>query len=297
MVIVNIGSINRDLVFKVPHFPGAGETIKVESVETGLGGKGLNQSVAIARAGGSVIHVGAVGEDGRALLHDIEKLGVNTDAISVLPALDTGVANVFVDHDGDNTIVISAGANDGISEAPLLEVMQKAGSGSWLLFQNEVALSTDLIIAAKKIGLKIAYCAAPFDCETVSPLLDHIDLLSVNEIEFEQLNRACPDVLANRRFDLLVTLGDRGAYFRTGDVTTEVGSFSVDVVDTTGAGDTFLGYFLAHYTNGVDIGSCLELANRAAAIQVTRLGAAHKIPTAAEVDEFARNLPENASVL
>ncbi|MEP3295813.1 MAG: ribokinase [Litoreibacter sp.] len=297
MTIVNIGSINRDLIFKVPHFPVAGETITVESCASGLGGKGLNQSIAIARAGGTVIHAGAVGEDGMQLLEQIEKLGVNIDAISVLSEFDTGLANVFVDHSGDNAIVISAGANAGIPDAPLIEVLKQVGSGNWLLFQNEVTLSEEIIVEAKKNGLKIAYCAAPFDSETVSPLLKHIDVLSVNEIELEQLNQHCPEELAACQFDLLVTLGDRGAYFRAGEVTTRVDSHRVSVVDTTGAGDTFLGYFLAHYTNGVDVASCLEIANRAAAIQVTRLGAADSIPTAAEVDAFASKYASNESVV
>ncbi|ETX11865.1 ribokinase [Marinomonas ushuaiensis DSM 15871] len=297
MTIVNIGSINRDLTFKVPHFPVAGETITVESCASGLGGKGLNQSVAIARAGGNVIHAGAVGEDGTQLLEQIEKLGVNVDAVSVSAELDTGLANVFVDHSGDNAIVISAGANAGIPYAPLMEILKQVGHGNWLLFQNEVTLSEEVLVEAKKNGLKIAYCAAPFDSETVSPLLKHIDILSVNEIELEQLKQHCPEELANCQFDLLVTLGERGAYFRSGEITTKVVSHRVSVVDTTGAGDTFFGYFLAHYTNGVDVGSCLEIANRAAAIQVTRLGAADSIPTAAEVDAFSPKSPTNESIL
>jgi len=297
MTIVNIGSINRDVVFQVPHFPVAGETITVESIASGLGGKGLNQSVAIARAGGSVIHIGAIGEDGKPLLKQIENLDVKVDAISVLPDVDTGVANVFVDHSGDNAIVISAGANAGIPDAPLIEIMEQVGAGGWLLFQNEVTLTEKVITEAKKHGLKIAYCAAPFNKEITSSLLKHIDLLSVNEIELEQLRQHCPKELAQCRFDLLVTLGEKGAYFRTGDVTTKVVSHRVDVVDTTGAGDTFLGYFLANYAKGVDAGSCLEIANRAAAIQVTRLGAANRIPTAVEVDEFSPSIAKKESAL
>lgn len=297
MTIVNIGSINRDYIFKVPHFPNSGETIEAQSVHSGLGGKGLNQSVAIARAGGSVIHVGAVGNDDKVLLDQIEALGVRVDAITGSTAYSTGSANVFINCHGDNAIVINSGANADISDAALTQVLTQLDASDWLLFQNEIRLPPEAIDRAKASGLKIAYCAAPFEAEVVAPLLGEIDLLSVNEIELAQLESSCPEVLAKPRFDLLVTLGDKGAYFRSGDIKIEVSSHRVDAIDTTGAGDTFLGYFLAHYTTGTDVSTCLEIACRAAALQVTRLGAANVIPTAEEVEEFAQSIMVNEKVL
>ncbi|MEP2532646.1 ribokinase [Shimia sp.] len=297
MTVVNIGSINRDFVFRVSHFPTAGETIEVQDFHSGLGGKGLNQSVAIARAGGSVIHVGAVGFGDEALLDQIETLGVETKAISESTTRSTGQANVYINSDGDNAIVINAGANADIPEMPLSQVLEQSGTGDWLLFQNEVKLPAQTISQAKACGLKIAYCAAPFDAEAVVPLLEHIDLLSVNEIELAQLEDSCSEALVEPQFDLLITLGERGAEFRSGGVSEKVAAYRVKPIDTTGAGDTFLGYFLANYTDGTAVATCLEIASRAAALQVTRLGAANVIPTVAEVDGFAQPAPPKAEAL
>ncbi|MEO0637150.1 MAG: ribokinase [Pseudomonadota bacterium] len=286
MTIFNLGSINLDLIYAVPHLPQPGETLSAQNLTEGLGGKGANQSVAIARAGGDVVHVGAVGQGGAKLVVELTESGVRTELISQLDT-STGHAVIYVDANAENVIVLHDGANRALTIDMLEAALNGASGDDWLLAQNETNLVPEAVALAKSKGMKVAIAAAPFDPVALEPLLDQIDLLAVNEIEARQLANDLPHrAAALKRIDQLVTLGSAGAELRQSAQTRHVQAFEVEAVDTTGAGDTFLGFYLASFVGGSSIEEALKMANAAAALQVTRPGAATAIPTLAEVKTF-----------
>ena len=290
MAIHNLGSINIDHVYSVPHLPGAGETLASSERTTGLGGKGANQSIAAAKAGAEVWHLGAVGADGAWCVEELAAAGVKTDFVATL-AVPTGHAIINVDEAGENSIVLYEGANRALEPTTFNPAIEQFSSGDWLLFQNETNLAGFMTRMATASGLKVAYAAAPFSAEAVSDVLEKIDLLAVNEIEAAQLAETLGVALCQLPVrNLLVTKGAAGAEFREGDDVIEVPAFPVAPVDTTGAGDTFLGYFLAGLDRGVSTKEALLLASGAAALQVTKPGAADAIPELTEVQAFLRTM-------
>jgi len=284
MTIYNLGSINIDHSYHVPNLPRPGETVAATALITGLGGKGANQSIAIARAGGKVAHIGAVGADGAWTVAALRAAGVDTGAVRVAD-VPTGHAMITVDAAAENAIVLFPGANRQIEEPQIAAALQQAGPGDWLLLQNETNAGVAAARAARDKGLRVAYCAAPFDATAVAEILPFTDLLSVNEGEAAQLHSALPGA-ALQNCDLLVTYGSRGAAYIGPDQSVKTDAFKVDPVDTTGAGDTFLGYALAGIDSGLTIEAALRRASAAAALQVTRPGAAEAIPEAGEVTAF-----------
>jgi len=289
MAVINIGSINIDYVHRVPHFPQAGETLRNLSYAAGLGGKGANQSIALALAGGQVAHAGRVGEDGLWAKAKLTNAGVNTDNV-VTDEGASGHAVIYVDDEGENTIVIHGGANETLTSEQITTALERAAPNDWLLLQNETNMILQAAQLAKSKGLKVAYAAAPFDAAIAAKMIPHVDLIAVNEIEAAQLadtmNMPVNDLPVNK---ILITRGSKGATFTDGDQSFGIEAFKVDPVDTTGAGDTFTGYFLARLDLGDDPATALKIASAAAAIQVTRPGAADAIPTISEVFEFLEN--------
>lgn len=289
MAILNLGSINWDRVYTVARFPQPGETLTALSFQVGLGGKGLNQSVAVHRSGGVVTHFGAVGRDDLAILPALRDLGLDTDHIQPLDGCATGSALILVDEAAENMIVLDPGANRRIPIQVVQTAIAAHRPGDWLLLQNETNGQAEATAAARQAGLKVAMVAAPFDTEVVRPLLPMLDLLAVNEIEFSQLlqgiggEAALPDDLM-----IFVSLGARGAELRRGNSKTVVPGFKVQAVDTTGAGDTAFGALLARMDRGDTIELALRYAMAAAALQVTRQGAVSAIPMQNEVDAFLR---------
>lgn len=288
MTIFNVGSINWDRVLRVPRFPAPGETLAADSVSVGLGGKGLNQSVAIAAAGAAVVHVGAVGAGDAKALRMIAALGVDCDAIAAVDGVETGSATILVDGIGENLIVLDTGANAHVADEAVSTALRSGKPGDWLLFQNETNQTAFCAAEAHGLGLKVAYSAAPFDAGTAAGLLDQVDLLSVNAVEMQQLVEAIGGAQnIPPHLDLLVTRGGDGAEYRPADGEPIAKSaHKVTPVDTTGAGDTFLGYFLAAIDTGRTPHEALDVAGAAAALQVRRKGAAEAIPQMAEVQEF-----------
>lgn len=290
MTILNIGSVNWDRVYRVRHFPAPGETIAAASAHVGLGGKGLNQSVAILRAGGPVRHVGAVAQDDARMQAALAGLGLQLDHIARLDGVETGSALILLDDGAENVIVLDRGANGAIPEATVLAALNLCRAGDWLLMQNETNLLDFSIAEARQRGLRVALSAAPFRPENVIPHLAALDLLSVNAVEFQQLQdamgagQALPDGLA-----VLITKGAEGAEYRLAGQVISADAYRVKAVDTTGAGDTFLGYFLARTDAGASVAEALSTAMAAAAIQVTRPGAAEAIPALAEVQAFQKD--------
>lgn len=286
MSIINFGSINVDYVHRVPHFPQPGETLAATSFEKGLGGKGANQSIAIARAKGSVAHFGAIGQDDGWVLDQLKDAGVDVGKISVSKT-PTGHAIIYVDDHGENNIVLNGGANQTFTNASIEGALADATAGDWLLFQNETNNADHALKIARQQGMKIAYAAAPFDAQSAASIIPQVDLIAVNEIEAQQLAQALGTSVDQLNCDyVLVTKGEKGAELRTPSGAFTSTSFKVDAIDTTGAGDTFLGFFLAELDKGTPPETALKIASAASAIQVTRLGAASAIPSYTEVQNF-----------
>lgn len=290
MTIYNLGSINADHIYSVPHLPLPGETLSASSFETGLGGKGINQSVAAASAGANVVHIGAVGPDGGWAIDQINGYGINTQFISRI-ATPTGHAIVNVDQDGENAIVLFSGANNRQNIEHVEAALKSAVRGDILLLQNETTLQAEAAKIAYARGLVVIYSAAPFAVEAVKKVLNNVTILVMNKVESEQLCIGLEtDLLDLPVSQIIVTKGADGADWLCPDTgeTTHTASFSVDAVDTTAAGDTFAGYFAAGLDQGFSAQDAMMLASAAAALKVTRKGTADAIPLRAEVDAFLK---------
>lgn len=286
MAIVTVGSINIDHVYRVDRFARPGETMLTGDHAAGLGGKGANQSIAAARAGAEVRHVGAVGADGGWIVDRLAAEGIDVSGIATVSDA-TGHAVIQVDAAGENVILVYSGANQALERAGIEAVVATMAPRDWLLFQNETNLTAEIAKIGRAAGVRVAYSAAPFLPEKALPLLATVDLICVNALEAAVLAESFGgDLDAIPVEKLLVTKGADGVAYRDGAMRWSVESFPVNPVDTTGAGDTFLGFFLAALDKGLDAKTALRQASAAAAIQVTRPGAADAIPTAGEVDAF-----------
>ncbi len=290
MRILNFGSLNIDHVYGVDHIAYPGETISSASYNRFCGGKGLNQSVALARAGAAVWHAGKIGTEGRFLRERLAQDGVNVDYVEEV-RVPTGHAIIQVDAAGENAIVIHGGANRAIRRADAERVLRAFSPGDFLLVQNETSALKDMLELAADARLKVVFNPAPYSPEVAAYPLEIVDIFILNQIEAHGLTgKAGPETAAmsllGRYPDAVVilTLGAAGAlYADKSGVYREPGQ-TVSAVDTTAAGDTFIGYFLAQYARGEDRQHCLALACRAAAVCVTRPGAADAIPTLGEID-------------
>jgi ribokinase len=288
MTIWNLGSINADHVYAVPHIPAPGETLAATRLTTGLGGKGANMSVAAARAAARVAHIGAVGPDGAWAVQRLLEYGVDTRHIATLD-IPTGHAIIYVDAHGENNIVLFTGANRALPDTLVRQALTTAQTGDRLLLQNETNLQAETAALARQMGLSVAYAAAPFDAEATQAILPHADFLILNDVESQQLEQAtglAPNALPTA--DVIVTRGAQGADWFDNRARTHhhIPALPVTPVDTTGAGDTFTGYVLAGLDRGLPMRQALDLATRAAALMVTRPGAADAIPDLSEVLAF-----------
>ena len=287
MTIFNLGSINIDYIYRLPHLVRAGETLGATHFEAGLGGKGANQSIAIARGGGRVRHGGMLHRHDEAWLAPMVEAGVDVGAV-ILGDVPSGHAIVAVDAAGENQIILAPLSNGALPDAMIAPFLTDAAAGDWALAQNETNLTADFLTKAKTRGMQICYSAAPFVAEVVAELLPLVDLLIINAIEAEALTRAIgkpPENLAIPH--LIITRGGAGAdYFGKDGTRLHTPAIPAEVVDTTGAGDTYLGYVLAGLDNGAEIAEAMRLAAAAASIQVSRLGASAAIPTLNEVREL-----------
>lgn len=286
MTIFNLGSINIDHVYRLPALPRAGETLHASSYAQGLGGKGANQSVAAARAGARVVHLGAMGAGDDWVLDRLDAAGVQTGAIARLADTATGHAIILVDAAAENSIVLHGGANLALPP----DLPQRAGfaAGDLLLMQNETSLQAETARLARAAGARVIYSAAPFQIKALRAVLPLVSILAVNEIEARDTFAAFGEDLPVEA--LLITRGSEGAEFRdlpAGQVWHQP-AFKVQAVDTTGAGDCFAGWFAAGLDRGEDPPTALRHAAAAAAIQVTRKGAGDAMPDRAEVLEFLK---------
>ncbi len=284
-MIWNLGSINADNFYLLPHLPGPGETISARKFRQGLGGKGANMSVAAARAGTRVMHIGALGADGGWALERLLEYGVETAHITLMEGA-TGHANIAVDFEGENNIVIFPGTNHEFTEEMIGAALSEASSGDWLLMQNETNGQNFAARTGKTLGLRLAYAAAPFDPEAILAIIDYIDLLVLNEVEAAQLRKATGAELRQLPVDdIVVTLGAGGCEWVSNKVhrIETYPAYPVEAVDTTGAGDTFTGYLVAGLDRGMTMPQAIDLAMRAGALMVTRHGTADVIPDLKDV--------------
>lgn len=283
MAVYTLGSINIDHVYRVPHLPKPGETLAAEGYAMGLGGKGANQSVAAARAGAQVFHIGAVGPEGVWVLSQMQGYGVDTSHVAQL-AVPTGHAIINVDPAAENAIVLFPGANQQISESYTARVLAGAGAGDTLMMQNETSAQAVTAQLAAAKGMRVLYSAAPFEVAALRAVLPFASLLLMNEGEAAELRQALG---AMPETDMVITKGAKGAeWISAMSEPLFVPSFKVSPVDTTGAGDCFAGTIAAALDAGLSREQAMRRAAAAAAIQVTRPGAAGAMPDRAEVDAF-----------
>ncbi len=297
MKVLNFGSLNIDYVYSVDHFVREGETLLASKMETFCGGKGLNQSLALARAGIPVYHAGLIGEEGDLLLELCQKYGVNTDYIQKLPEKG-GHTIIQVDKEGQNCILLYGGTNQMQTKESIDEVLRHFSSGDCLVLQNEINLLPYIIDRAYSRGMKIVLNPSPYDEKLDSCDLSKISLFILNEVEGEQFcGSSDPDQILERLAEscpnaaFVLTLGSKGAVWFDGNKKYFQDSFKTKTVDTTGAGDTFTGFFLASQLKGLDAAASLRIAAKAASIAVSRPGAAASIPTLEEVSN-ALQTPE-----
>ena len=294
--ILNFGSLNIDYVYGVSHMVRPGETLAANDRAVHPGGKGLNQSVALARAGARVWHAGLVGPEGDVLLDVCREAGVDTEFVrrSQVPS---GHTVIQVDEAGQNSILLFGGANREVSEPFADEVLSHFGPGDYLVLQNEISCLAHIVERGAERGLTIVINPSPYDEALDGVDLGKVSLFFVNEIEGAQMTGGSTD--PNRILDgmaarypaarVVLTLGSAGSVYQGAGGAGRVRqrAYAVDAVDTTGAGDTFTGYFVAAVSAGEDVAAALDLAARASAIAVTRPGAVPSIPTRDEVASFS----------
>ena len=289
MNVVNFGSLNIDHVYAVDHFCRAGETIHTKSYTQNAGGKGLNQSIAVSRSGQKVHHAGLLGPEGTRLAELLSGSGVD---LRYLKHTDVpqGHAVIQVQPDGQNCIFLYGGSNQAVTPQEIDEVLMQLNAGDYLLLQNEIANLTYLLRAAARRGLRVVLNASPISDELLNADLSGVDWLVVNEIECAAM-AGCGDAQAGyetlkQRYPslgILLTLGSEGSVSWKDGTEVRQCAYPVKAVDTTGAGDTFMGYFVGCLAQGMERQTAMQYASMASAISVTRPGAAASLPLMDEV--------------
>lgn len=296
-----LGSINVDHVIRVPYFPKAGETLSGHSYQTAYGGKGANQAVAAARLGTKVKFIGTIGADpiGQEMKTAFAQDGIDTTAISTIADQTTGLAMIQVSDEGENSIVISAGANADLNVEKVQADCAVIGQADMLLMQLESPLQAVELAAkiAKSAGTKVVLNPAPAQ-PLSDELLGCIDMITPNETEAEILTgvKVIDEQTAARAAEVfhqkgiqtvLITLGAKGVYMsEQGNTGQIIAGFRVKAVDTTAAGDTFNGGLVTALLEDKPLNEAIRFAHAAAAISVTRMGAQTAIPTRQETLDF-----------
>ncbi len=289
MKVLNFGSLNLDYVYSVDHMVMPGETLASGGMNTFCGGKGLNQSIALAKAGVPVYHAGMIGEEGGALLDACKEGGVKTDFIKTIPG-KSGHTIIQVDKDGQNCILLFGGANRSITKEFVDEVLSHFEEGDILLLQNEVNLLDYIINKAYEIGMVIILNPSPYNNALDVCEFQKVSMFLLNEIEggqvtgetetekiLEKLKELYPET------KVVLTLGGEGSIYQYKEEQYRQGIYKVKAVDTTAAGDTFTGYFISSVIDGMSVPEGLDLAAKASAIAVSREGATASIPFREEV--------------
>lgn len=289
MRVLNIGSMNLDHVYDVDHIVQPGETEATGEMKIHLGGKGMNQSVALAKAGVEVYQGGMIGDDGQPFLDACKEFGVHADYIKQIET-KTGHAIIQIDSSAQNCILLYGGANQKLTEAYVDEVLAGFGSEDILLLQNEVNMLPYIVDKAYEKGMQIALNPSPFNEKLNAVDMGKISIFLLNEVEGGQITGLTePDDIIAKLLELyphakiVLTLGKDGAIYADSTQKHFQPIFKVQAVDTTAAGDTFTGYFLAGLCENMPIPEALKMSAKASSIAVSRAGAVPSIPYREEV--------------
>ena len=298
MKVLCFGSLNIDYTYSVDHFVGKGETLSSKGLDVFTGGKGLNQSIALAKAGAEVYHAGTIGEDGRFLLETMERAGVHTEYVSVLQHVRTGNAIIQRDKNGDNCILLYGGANQAVTEEQADGVLSHFDAGDYLILQNEINQLPYILRRAREKGMVIVLNPSPMNRKIRDLPLGDVDIFMLNEVEAGQILGDAGDLphgeLAERLHQtfpkavIVLTLGGEGSVCISGEERIPQSAYPVSVADTTAAGDTFTGFFIGGLLQGKSRKEAMQEASAASAIACSRAGAAPSIPTAEDVRAFLR---------
>lgn len=300
--IVVVGSVNMDLVIRAPRMPAPGETLTGSDFQVIPGGKGANQAVAAARQGANVRMIGAVGDDdfGRKQRHCLEREGIDLAHLAARPECATGVAVITLDGGGQNSIILSPEANGTVTAEQVAAAAAVIADADMLLCQLEIPLEavTRAIELAADRGVPVLLNPAPAQ-PLERALLERVTYLVPNEteaglltgIEVRDIGSAQKAALRLRESGVqtvILTLGENGVVIADADQCTHEAALTVNAVDTTAAGDAFVGSFATAVTEGQSIAEAVTCAKHAAALAVTKLGAQPSLPTRAEVDAYRR---------
>ena len=294
MKIVSFGSLNMDLVYIVDDFVKCGQTISSLKMGKYPGGKGLNQSIAAKRAGAEVLFAGSAGSDGKFLLDYLESNLIDSEYIK-RSSEPSGHAIIQVNKKGENCIIVHPGANYDFDEKYIDVIFTYIEQTDIILLQNEINMNKYIISEAKKRNLKVVFNPSPFTDEIFEYGPENVSCFILNEDEGRAFTgkTKCLDILDKMsevfpKAEIVLTLGENGAVAKKDSKVYRTGIFETSVEDTTGAGDTFTGYYLAAKISGANISGCLRLASAASALCVSKKGAAISIPLLAEVEDFMR---------
>ena len=289
MKIYNLGSLNIDYVYSVEHIVKQGETLASNNLQKFAGGKGLNQSVALSRAGCCVIHGGIIGTDGRFLKDVLKNENVDVSNIEILDE-PTGHAIIQVDFAGQNSILLYSGTNYSIDREYIAKFLNDAQEGDILLLQNEISSLKDAFEIAINKKMQIAFNPSPYSNQLNKLPLQYVKWWFCNEIEAKELFFSDDEQQIAQNFvsnypnsNLILTLGENGSLFISKDIVIKQEAYKTNVIDTTAAGDTFTGYFLSAISQEKSINDAMRLASKAASITVSRKGAAPSIPYFSEL--------------
>ena len=291
MKILNIGSMNLDMVYQMDHIVQPGETEASFGMNVFLGGKGINQSVAAAKAGAVVFHGGMIGEDGQPFLDACDKYRVDSRYIRQVEG-KSGHAIIQIDKNAQNCIILFGGANQKLTESYVDEVLEGFETGDILLLQNEVNMLPYMVDKAHAKGMQIALNPSPFNEKLDAVDMSKISIFLLNEVEgFQVTGLQEPEAILAKLLEMypnariVLTLGKDGAVYADKEQKHYQPIFKVKAVDTTAAGDTFTGYFLAGLCEGLPIPQVLKMSAKASSIAVSRPGAVPSIPCRAEVEQ------------
>lgn len=290
MNVIIVGSINKDIVLRVQSIAKNGETISALSETTFIGGKGYNQAVAISKVHSDTFFYCNVNKNDLDLIDEINNQSFNSNHVQYVSS-KTGTAYIQVDNTGENSIVISKNANNEIDLDVLKSFLQSFSKGDLLVLQNEINDIDEIIKIGKTYGLKIVLNPSPITNAITKSFIDNVDMIFVNQHEVSSITNTATIESAIRYINVnypnkefVITLGSKGAMYLYRNSSIFAEAHHVEVIDTTCAGDTFLGYFIGYYVNNHDIPTCLQYASKAASISIGRNGASQSIPDKNEVN-------------
>lgn len=299
MKVLNFGSLNFDRTYEVSSFVEAGQTISSQKFSIFLGGKGLNQSVALSNGGSQVYHIGVRGPDGLEFVAFLEEHGVNTDFIFESDTY-SGHAVIQINSKGENAIVVEGGSNVELSKEHIDTVFEKFQHEQCLvLAQNEISNLNYIMSKAKEYGHTLYLNPSPMDENLLNAPLELVDYFILNETEALSLTSSSEHELSIKKIkqlypesQVILTLGEKGVMFFDGERLVKQAAYPTTVVDTTCAGDTFTGYVIGGINQGESIEKSLQRASIASSLCIEIKGAANSIPKLTDVMEREKQLNE-----